>query len=471
MGTVATLPLSPIVNVTVNVSPQAPPTPTFNQGLIVGTSNVIGSVTGINPRIREYNTLLQMAADGFQLTSPEYVAASLYFGQTPAPQFLWIGRQDLTALSTTAGIAVVSADEGTGYVVGDTFLVVQTGGSLGVGRVTSIGTSGAVTGVAVIEGQQGTGYTISLTSATTTALTGIGTGLEVTIDNVGETALQAIEACRVASPSWYVFCSLAASDADDLIIAQWAQSQTPQCVYFYTTSSVTALNGTTGNVFSLIKAAALSRAFGLYSTTQQGLSPNNIYSMAAAMGVAMGRNTGLAGSYFTIALKQLTGITPEPLSPTQVGTITGNNGNVYLSYANSYQILQNGVMGSGQYFDQILNLDMVSSDYQFSIMNVLVGAGAIPQTDAGQSTLINVVNQANARAVARGFIAAGTWEGVTILNLTAGTALPDGYLTQSAPFSTQSTSDRDARKSMPIYVALIQAGAIQSVIIGVYVQQ
>lgn len=467
MGTVATLPLSPIVNVTVNVSPQAPPTPTFNQGLIVGTSNVIGSVTGTNPRIREYNTLLQMAADGFQLTSPEYVAASLYFGQTPAPQIIWIGRQDLTAVQT---ITPTTAEGGTGYVVGDTFLIVQTGGSLAVGKVDVVGTGGVVTAAEIVQGQQGTGYAVA-TALPTTAITGVGVGLEINILAIGETPLQAIEACRVASPSWYVFCALAAVDADDFAIATWAQSQTPQCVYFYTTSSADALAGTVGNVFSLIKAAALSRAFGLYSTTQQGLAPNNIYSMAAAMGVAMGRNTGLAGSYFTIALKQLVGITPEPLSLTQVGTITGNNGNVYLSYANSYQILQNGVMGNGQYFDQILNLDMVSSDYQFSIMNVLVGAGAIPQTNAGQSTLINVVNQANARAVARGFIAAGTWQGVTILNLTAGNALPDGYLSQSAPFSTQSTSDRDARKSMPIYVALIQAGAIQSVIIGVYVQQ
>jgi hypothetical protein len=467
MATVATLPLTPIVNVTVNVSPQAPPTPTFNQGLIVGTTNVIGSVTGANPRLRKYNTLAQMAADGFQVTDPEYLAAGMYFGQTPAPQILWIGRQDLTALQT---VIAHTGDLGTGYAVGDQILVVQTGGSLGLIQVTTIGTSGTVTGLQVIQGSQGTGYALG-TSLVTTAVTGTGTGLEVDITAVGETPLQAIEACRIASPDWYLACSLAATDTDHIAIATWAQSQTPQLVYFYTTESASALSGAAGNVFSTIKAALLSRSLGIYSTTQQGLFPNNIYSQAAAMGVAMGLNTGLAGSYFTLALKSLVGIAPEPLSLTQAGVILGNFGNVYLSYANSYQIFQNGQTGSGQRFDQILNLDMVSSDYQFSIMDVLVSTGAVPQDDAGQATLINVVNQANARAAARGFIAPGTWTGVTILNLTAGKALPTGYLSQSAPFSTISQSDRDARKGMPIYVALIQAGAIESITIGVFVQQ
>lgn len=462
---VATLPLSPIVNVTVNVAPQAPPTPTFNQGLIVGTTNVIGSVTGSNQRLRQYNTLAQISADGFQTTDPEYLAAEKYFGQSPAPQIIWIGRQDLTALGT------VSIDNaGTGYAVGDIVLVVKVGGSLGQLQITTVGASGAVTGLATVPGFMGTGYSIG-TSVTTTAVTGTGTGLLVDLTTVGETPLYAIQQCRDASPNWYLVCALAAEDADHVAIATYAQAATPQLVYFYTTSSDSALNGTTGNVFSLIKAQLLSRAFGIYSTTQQGLAPLNLYSQAAAMGVAMGRNTGLAGSYFTMDLKTLVGITPEPLTLTQIGTINGNFGNVYLSYANSYQILQNGTVGSGQFFDEILNLDMVASDMQFSVMNLFTSVGAVPQTDAGQSSIINVVNQACARAVARGFISPGTWTGQTILQLTAGDPLPSGYRSQSAAFNTQSVSDRAARKSMPIYVAIILSGAIQSVTIGVFVQQ
>ena len=70
-----------------------------------------------------------------------------------------------------------------------------------------------------------------------------------------------------------------------------------------------------------------------------------------------------------------------------------------------------------------------------------------------------------------GYTAAGIWRGVTILNLSPGDAIPTpGYLAQSPKYSTQSSSDRASRKAMPIYLAIIEAGAAQSVLIGVYDQ-
>jgi Protein of unknown function (DUF3383) len=96
---------------------------------------------------------------------------------------------------------------------------------------------------------------------------------------------------------------------------------------------------------------------------------------------------------------------------------------------------------------------------------------SIPQTDAGQTQLIHAVNGAIEQSLQVGFIAPGVWEGVQVLNLVAGTALPKGYLTQSPPYSQQSLTDKQARKAMPIYAAVIEAGAVHSVVIGVYVQR
>jgi Protein of unknown function (DUF3383) len=95
-----TLPLSIVCNVAVNVSPVSAATPSFNQALILGTSTVIPASSGPSPRIRQYSTLTQMLSDGFTSAMPEYVAAQLYFGQTPAPTVVWVGRQDLTATET-----------------------------------------------------------------------------------------------------------------------------------------------------------------------------------------------------------------------------------------------------------------------------------------------------------------------------------------------------------------------------------
>lgn len=473
MGSVATLPLSTAVDVTVLISPQAPATPTFNQALIVGTSTIIGSVTGSNPRLRRYTTLAQIAADGFSLTSPEYIAASIYFSQSPAPLYIWIGRQDLTAIATIT----LGATPGTGYAIGDLFNIVQGGASLGVGQV--IAEAGGIPSiVAVVEGRQGTAYAIANNLATT-AITGVGINLQVDITAVGETPLQAVQACRLASPNWYLVCALAAVDVDHIAIGTWAQAQTPQLVYFYTTSTAAALNGTVGtDPFGTLKTGSFSRAFGLYSTTQGGLFPNNVYSAAAAMGVAMGLNTGLNGSYFTMKFKQLVGIAAEnaTLSISQITSLETRSANLYLSFASTFTWLEQGTVADGQFFDEILNLDMLGSDMQFSCVDLLISNPAILQTNSGQTQILNAILGACARSAARGFISGGTWSGPNITGLNSillanGAPLPNGYTAVSDVYANQAQSDRDARKSMPVYVPIIESGAVHSILIGVFVQQ
>ena len=88
--------------------------------------------------------------------------------------------------------------------------------------------------------------------------------------------------------------------------------------------------------------------------------------------------------------------------------------------------------------------------------------------------MLHAANQACDLLASMGFIAGGTWEGATItvgsVTVAQGTALPSGYLNLSAPYSQQSSADRVAGKSMPIYCLIITAGAVQSVLIGINVQ-
>src|ERR1039457_7241322 len=96
----ATLPFSDICQVVVQTNAVAASLPTFNQDLFTGTSSVIPSYGGTNPRIQQFASLTDMLTAGFLITSPEYIAMQSYFGQTPPPQFGWVGRQDLTAIET-----------------------------------------------------------------------------------------------------------------------------------------------------------------------------------------------------------------------------------------------------------------------------------------------------------------------------------------------------------------------------------
>jgi hypothetical protein len=462
------LPLSGIVSVSVYISPQSALPPAFNVGLIGGSSARIPSM-GANSRVVSFTSLQAMLTYGFLNTDPEYLAAELYFSQSPAPLTVQIGRQDSTAL---IGGAVDAA--GSGYAVGDTGTIAGgTSGKLATYQVLTLSGSGVAT-FKITSG--GTGYTAAV-GAATTATSGSGTGFTVTTTgDVGETPLIALQACRAASSLWYACMWTGAVTADaEAIVAYLQATAQPPSFYFHTTSDAAVLNGQTNNLGLYLGAAGYTRCLIDYATTQGGAAPNNAYACAAAMGVMMGLNTGLAGSYFTLKFKQLVGVIPEPLTSAQIAAIEGSNVNLYLGYQGPYTILEQGTTPvTNTFADQILNQDMLTSAMQINVMNTLVGLGSVPQTDPGETQLIAAVNNACQAAVVRGWLAPGTWDGPQIVisstqALYPGDAVPAGYKTMAPQYNTQSPANRAARQAMPIYCAITPAGAVHSLAIGVYV--
>lgn len=281
-----------------------------------------------------------------------------------------------------------------------------------------------------------------------------------------ESCLEAITACRTANSEWYVGICLEADSSDHLAIAAYIESATPTSIYAYTTSDADCITNAGTDIGTQLKALNYKRTIGQYSTYTKAYLP-----MVAIMGYAMGANNGLANSAYTLMFKGEVGITVEDLTSTQVTNLSNHNLNVYLNYANYYNIFQKGVMANGYFFDEIINLDMLRNDLQLNLMDQLYQSTKIPQTDAGQNILLMACDNACELAVARGFIAPGTWTGTTVLNLRYGDTLTKGYLSQSQSYSEQSTADREARKSMPIYVAIKEAGAVHQVVCGVYVNR
>lgn len=610
------LSLSTVLNVSVVVSASGSPGPTFNQALIVGSSPVIPN----SQRVRQYTSTSAMLGDGFSTTSPEYQAAQIYFSQAPAPTYLNVGLQDLTAMQT---VSVASA--GSGYAVGDILAV--GGGIGGQVQVATITTGGDVSAVNIY--QAGTGYTVESGQATT-PITGSGSGCTISILSIGETPLQAVSACRAASPQWYacMFVSPvesgaaaattataaalssditltsgtgvsvgqvitgvgiapntkiasgsgmswvlsqpttaalsttavafypAVTDTDYINIAGFIQSCSPPSVFFLNSGSSSILYNTPGNLFATLQSANRTRTLGLYSTVQSGAvvatpsgtassssssitlsssvgvaigqtitgsgiptntyivgnsgtnvwllsqpttaplsgtpvviysapqAPGNIYAAAAPMGLAMGLNTGSAGSYFDLMFKPLSGITTEPLTQTQVNTICGTvnrssvglNGNAYLNFANgAYAWMQNATMFSSSgsvFFDQILFLDMLASQIQYNGTNLLVSVPSLPITNSGVAMMVNSVSQACTQSKTQGFIApSGVWLGVPVGPIQPGTPLPSGFYVYAPPVGSLTQGQRAARQLPPINVLLIEAQSGHSVNITVNVQQ
>lgn len=341
-------------------------------GLIVGKSTKITPVI----RTKIYASPEAMIADGWVGTEPEYLAAVVYFSQTPRPSKAVIGRWD-------------------------------------------------------------------------------GTG--------AETAAQAITACRASSNDWYAAYICGAVKADIIATSAVVEAMTPLSVFFYDTADAEVLAGTVNNVMDTINKANAHRSFGQYSTSS--------YAAVAAMGYAMGANTGLANSAYTLAYKKEIGIVAETLTTTQLNTILGYKGNVYTNYGATYDLLVQGTMADGVSFDEVLNLDVLKNNIQTAIMNSLTGSTKIPQSEDGIGQLVAAITDPCNNARIRGILAPGVWKAAPILGLATGDTLSTGYMILADSLVNQSQTDRDARKSPPIYVAAKLAGAMEHVVIGVVVNR
>ena len=100
------LDVSRLVNVEVNLTQPGALGRTFNTLLILGDSNVINGLQ----RERFYMSLSGVAED-FGTTAPEYLAASLYYSQSPQPVNLTIGRWLRTATAGQLDGAILTSNQ------------------------------------------------------------------------------------------------------------------------------------------------------------------------------------------------------------------------------------------------------------------------------------------------------------------------------------------------------------------------
>ena len=113
------IPVSNLINITVNLAPTAAQGQSLNTMLILGTSNVIDMAE----RLRVYGSFAAVAVD-FASTTEEYAAANLWFQQAPQPSSLNIGRWAKTAATarlTGAPLAAANllASAWTGITTGE----------------------------------------------------------------------------------------------------------------------------------------------------------------------------------------------------------------------------------------------------------------------------------------------------------------------------------------------------------------
>lgn len=272
-----------------------------------------------------------------------------------------------------------------------------------------------------------------------------------------ETLLDGVNAC-LGFTNWYglgVTYDADRKDDDLLPVCAAIESSSLSRILAVTTKNTDALLTTVNtDIASKVKAAKYSRTFVQYSSTSN-------YGAISAFGRAFTVDFNGFGTTITLKFKQEPGITYESLTPAQAAALDAKNCNVYVYYANDTAILQQGVMGNGDFFDERHGLDWLQNYVQTNLFNLLYTSGTkVPQTDAGNTRIMANVEASMDQAVNNGLIAPGVWNGGQIGQLSPGDTLTKGYYVYMPAISSQAQADREARKSVPVQVACKLAGAI-----------
>lgn len=480
------LSVSDVVNVSIVMSPIAAAVRNFGALLVLGSSSVIDT----NERIRSYTTLTAVGND-FGTTAPEYLAAVNFFSQSPQPALLYIGRWAQTAsagvlhgarLSTsqqaianfqaiTNGGFNITIDGTVKNVTGLNFSGAANLNAVAAIIATALSTANVVWGATnqrfdVISKTTGATSTVGYASAGTgtdvSALLGLtaSAGASTPVAGIAaETLLSAVAQMANISTDWYglAVAALNVQDADHVAVAAFIEAASPARIYGITTQAPGTLDATsTTDLAYVLSAAKYRRTFTQYSTSSP-YAVTSMYGRAFTVDFTGNRTT------ITLKFKQEPGITAETISSTQAATLKAKKCNVFVNYNNSTAIIQEGVMTDGSFFDEVHGLDYTQNDVQTAIYNALYTSPTkIPQTDAGNEQLANVVSARLAQAVTNGLVAPGQWNGPSFGALTQGDTLDKGYYIYVPPISSQSQADREARKAVTMQCAIKLAGAVHS---------
>lgn len=493
--TAPTLPISRLINVSVNLTPAGASSQNLSTLLILGSSPVID----VNERYRIYGGIDEVAAD-FGTTLPEYLAAVLWFEQTPQPASLLIGRWAQTNTKGKLSGGTLSAAQQllanfTAIVNGE-FTYSLNGGAPVTTPAINLSTAANLPAVAALITAVTTGLVVtwnsnfqrfeaeSLTAGPTSAVSffstpGGGTdisgmlGMTAAAGAYQAAGMSAETAVACAAlfdgnfgQTFYGLTMIGVANADHLAIAAYIEAGNNKHVYFVTTQEAGVLNSaTTADIAYQLSQFAYKRTWVQFS------SANPYAAVSAAARILTTDFTG-NNTVITLMYKQEPGIIPESMNVTQVSALEAKKCNVFVEYNNATAIIEQGVTSSGIFLDIITGTDWLALTVQTALYNLLyTSTTKIPQTDRGSVQMVAVIEAICAQAVVNGLLAPGKWNSSGFGILAQGDFLAKGYYVYAQPVADQLLTDRAARKAVPIQVAAKLAGAVHTIAMSINVNQ
>lgn len=283
-----------------------------------------------------------------------------------------------------------------------------------------------------------------------------------------ETYPDAFTRIRNFDNDWYSFCfATDPTEAQVLSVAALVEGSSVPTQFYFRTNDMNCIKSDTQQVLSKLKDGKFTRTFGWYSDSTYDNEPVD----AAVLGAVSGFNSAKNNSAYTFAYKELVGVSAEDISDAELGNLLDYNGNVYVNFGNKYKFTYPAISSGGYHVDEVYLIDAAKFFIQQYTIAGMTKLRKVPYTEDGVETIVSFIQQACMKLNQIGLIAGGIWKSEPILNLQTGDAVPDGFMIQSETVASRTESEKASRIAPPIYVALISSGAIEHVLIDVYVER
>lgn len=485
------LPISRLITTSVNLTAAGASAQNTSQLLVLGSSEVIDT----SERYRTYTSLGEVAGD-FGTTAEEYLAAVLWFEQSPQPTSLLIGRWAKTAATAylrggslsavgqsmtttwnpiTSGAMDITFDGVLKHLAGMNFAAATNMNGVAAiiqAELTTLSVAATITWNSTYERFEltstttGTGATLTFASTPgsgtdISAICGFtaATGAYLAQGQAAESALNCVILFdNNYGQNWYAVVVLDAVDNDHTVIAPYIEGSVNRHYYGVGTQEAGVLNAVdTASIPYVLKQ-------GAFRHTGTQWSSSNPYSVISMLARILTTDYTANNSVITLMYKTEPGITAETLNTTQINALEAKNCNVFVSYNNNTAIIEPGVSASGDFIDTVIGTDWLALTIQAAVYSFLYTSPTkIPQTDEGNHSIVNVISSVLSQAKDNGLLAPGVWEQTGFGTLATGDYLPTGFYVYAPPIASQNPTARGQRKSVTFQVAAKLAGAIHTV--------
>lgn len=359
-------------------------------------------------RVRSYTSLTAVAND-FPATSAGYKAAQQFFGNTPNPATIKLGRReadiDLTVAAGSTGASLtIEATDGvnsfsldvnvTGEADEDAVATAVAAAIEADADVSPLVVASASTNVVSIDvADSDYAFVVkSLSDELSEAY------------NTSETAPELISALTLEDDDFYFFT--ADDHSDTFVMAAAADIEARTKLYFFSSAQQTALtayvSGSATDTLGKVKDAGYFRTQGHFSHVADTDFPECKY---------VGYNAPFrAGSVTWTNIRVSVPVAQNPstgnsLSATEKGYLEDRNAS-YVDAIGGLNVLRGGKVASGERVDNVRGRDNLSVDLDTEYTNFLLAqqGGKVPYNNTGITQLEGICNMVLARYVARGFI-------------------------------------------------------------------